>query len=82
MIKTEERPDIRTVSVQKNTWVLEVPDEICEREGFAKGTLVSLTIKDGAIQSTFIRRSEEARLAVKRFSEKYGDFMREIAPID
>lgn len=73
---------IKTVSVEKNTWVLEVPEEVCDRKGLAQGTLVSLTIKDGAISSTFIDRSVDAKRSVERFSAKYGDFMREIAPID
>jgi hypothetical protein len=82
MITSTDNDNIRTVAIEKNTWILEVPEEVCVREGFAKGTLVSLTIKDGAISSTFIARSADAQRSVKRFSAKYGDFMKEIAPID
>lgn len=39
----------------KDTWLLRLPKDICDKEGFAEGTLVSLTIKDGGIQSSFIR---------------------------
>ncbi len=42
-------------SAIKDTWILRLPKEICDIEGFAEGTLVSLTVKNGGIQSSFIR---------------------------
>ena len=50
--KTEER-------MAMDTWVMRLPDEVCNREGFAAGTLVSLTISNGAITSKFIKPSDE-----------------------
>lgn len=73
---------IKTVKVEKDTWVLELPDEICAGEGFAKGTLASLTIKDGAIRGSFISPTAGARKSAERFVGKYGDFMKEIEEID
>ena len=59
MINIEQKevatPGIRTVQIVKNTWILEMPTEICRHEGLADGTLVSLTIKDHGIQAQFIR---------------------------
>ncbi len=56
MIETLEKKDeLKTVSVEKDTWILELPSEICEKEGFAEGTLVSLTIKNSGIQASFIK---------------------------
>lgn len=72
----------KSIMAKKDTWVFEVPEDVCDREGLGKGTLVSLTIKDGAITSTFIPRSPEAKAAAQRFIAKYGDFMKEIAPFD
>jgi hypothetical protein len=46
---------MKTVSVEKDTWILELPVEICRKEGFAEGTLVSLTIKNSGIQASFIK---------------------------
>ena len=43
------------VSVEKDTWILELPAEVCRREGFAEGTLVSLTIKNSGIQASFVK---------------------------
>ncbi|NOT46422.1 MAG: hypothetical protein HOP17_01545 [Acidobacteria bacterium] len=59
MIKTakkhKDNNEVRTVNVIRNTWILEMPDEICDFEGMTRGTLVSLTIKDHGIQASFIR---------------------------
>ncbi len=56
MIETVEKTnEIKTVSIEKDTWILELPVEICEKEGFAEGTLISLTIKNSGIQASFIR---------------------------
>lgn len=56
MIETLEKTDeLKTVKLQKDTWILEVPTEICQKEGFAEGTLISLTIKNSGIQASFIK---------------------------
>jgi hypothetical protein len=59
--------EIKTISVEKDTWILELPAELCSREGFAVGTLASLTVKDGAIQGSFISPSEKAKQSAERF---------------
>ena len=75
MIETlEKNNELKTVSVEKDTWILEVPAEVCRKEGFAKGTLVSLTFKDSGIQTSFIHPSERAKNSAERFIGKYGDF--------
>ncbi len=51
-IKLDNNPSSKSV---KDTWLLRLPKDICDKEGFAEGTLVSMTIKDGGIHSTFIR---------------------------
>ena len=79
LVKTN---DLKTVSIEKNTWVLEVPAEVCEREGFAEGTLVSLTFRNGGIYSTYIPRSKSAKQSAQRFINKYGDFMKDVEDID
>lgn len=81
MISSADNKGLRTVAVEKNTWLLELPDELCVKEGLAPGTLASLTIKDGAILGTFIPRTDEAKAAVERFSERYGDFLTEMERI-
>jgi len=82
MINSANSQNLRTLAVEKNTWVLELPDEICAKEGFAPGTLASLTIKDGAILGTFIPRTDEANAAAKDFIARHGDFMTEMADVD
>jgi hypothetical protein len=40
---------------EKDTWILRLPKQVWDREGFAKGTRVSLTIKNSGIDARFIR---------------------------
>ena len=83
MIETLGKTDeLKTIKQEKDTWVLEVPVEICQREGFAEGTLVSLTFKNSGIQTSYIHPSEKARQSAERFVGKYGDFMKEIEKVD
>lgn len=83
MIETLEKTDaLKTVKVEKDTWILEVPAEICNKEGFAEGTLVSLTFKNSGIQTSYIHPTEKARKSAERFVGKYGDFMKEMQEID
>lgn len=83
MIETlEKQNELKTVSLEKDTWILEVPAEVCRKEGFAEGTLVSLTIKNGGIQASYIHPSEKSKKAADRFIGKYGDFMKEIEKVD
>ena len=58
--KTRER-------VSTDTWIMRLPDEVCDREGMAEGTLISMTVKDGGIQTKFISPpSEKLREISKR----------------
>lgn len=83
MIETLEKTDeLKTIKQEKDTWILEVPAEICRREGFAKGTLVSLTFKNSGIQTSYIHPSEKSKKSAERFIGKYGDFMNEMQEID
>ena len=83
MIETLEKTNkLKTIKQEKDTWILEVPAKICEKEGFAEGTLVSLTFKNSGIQTSFIHPSENAKKSAERFIGKYGDFMKEMQEID
>ncbi len=82
MTDSTGKPTIKTIEVTKNTWILELPSEICEREGFADGTLASLTIRNGAIQGSFIHPGAEAKRSAERFIKKYDGFMKDMEPVD
>ncbi|MBA2736942.1 MAG: hypothetical protein H0U50_09185 [Pyrinomonadaceae bacterium] len=83
MIETLEKTDeLKTVRQEKDTWIVELPSEVCRREGFAEGTLVSLTFKNSGIQTSYIHPSAKARKSAERFIGKYGDFIKEIQDID
>ncbi len=59
----------KTVNSEKDTWILKLPKEVCDREGFAVGTMVSLTIRNGAIQSSYIKPSAETESIFDRVIE-------------
>ncbi|HSK71593.1 MAG TPA: hypothetical protein VK892_07855 [Pyrinomonadaceae bacterium] len=82
MIKTAEKPgELKTVSIEKDTWILELPAELCRKEGFVERTLVSLTFKHGGIFTSYIHPSERAKASAKRFINKYDNFMKEMEKI-
>jgi len=86
--KTSKKPivhdaGIRTVSVVRNTWILEVPEEVCKVEGFAKGTLVCLTFKDNAIQARYIKPpSDKFQKTSRRVLERNFAAYEEMRKID
>ena len=45
----------KTANAEKDTWILKLPDEVCRRQGIAEGTMISLTYRNGGIQTTIIR---------------------------
>ncbi len=45
----------KTANAEKDTWILKLPDEICQREGIAEGTMISLTYRNNGIQTSVIR---------------------------
>lgn len=63
-----EKSEIET---DADTWIMRLPKEVCRREGFAENTLVSLTIKDGGIQTKFFAPpSKKLQEVGKRILEK------------
>ncbi|MEO6588160.1 MAG: hypothetical protein ABIP06_02430 [Pyrinomonadaceae bacterium] len=49
----------KSANAEQDTWILKLPKEICQKEGFAEGTLVSLTIKNSGIEAFFVRPPSE-----------------------
>lgn len=80
MIETKQ-DELKTVSIEKDTWILELPAEICEREGFAEGTLVSLTFKNDSIQGTYIKPSAETENFLDRIVEEEKEYFEEMKRI-
>jgi hypothetical protein len=66
---------------EKDTWILELPAEVCQREGYAEGTMVSLTVKDGGIQTSIIQPSAEIDDFVSRVVEEEREFFGEMKRI-
>lgn len=66
---------------EKNTWILELPAEVCQREGFADGTMISLSVKNAEIQTVFIRPSVEIDDFINRVVEEEKEFFEEMKRI-
>ncbi len=72
------KADNPKISPERDTWILELPPETCESEGFPVGTLVSLTIKDGGIQTSIIEPSAEIDDFVNMVVGEEREFFEEI----
>lgn len=70
VLGVEKRNELKTISFEKDTLILELPAEVCKREGFTEGTMVSLTFKDGGILSSIIRPSTEIENFVNQIIEE------------
>lgn len=82
MIKTPENTDeLKTVSIKKDTWILEVPNEVCKNEGFPEGTLISLTLKNDSISGVYLKPSKEIDDFVNRVVEEESEYFEEIKRI-
>ena len=76
-IEAEQKGDLPRA--EKDTWILRLPAETCQREGFAEGTMVSLTIRNHGIEACFIRPpSQKLREISSRLLEKNKELYAEL----
>ena len=73
--------ELKTLAVQKDTWILEVPPEVCKNEGFADGTLISLTLKNDSISGVYLKPSKEIEDFVGKVVEEELEYFEEIKRI-
>jgi hypothetical protein len=73
MMTTSDK-ELTTVSLEKDTWILEVPAEVCQREGFPSGTLISLTLKNNAVIGEYLKPSQEIDDFVNRIVKEDAKF--------
>lgn len=78
METTKITDELKTVSVKKDTWILEVPPEVCRSEGFPEGTLVSLTLKNDSISGTYLKPSKEIDDFVNKVIGEESEYFEEI----
>ena len=79
MIKTSEKTnELKTISVQKDTWILEVLPEVCQNEGFTQGTLISLTLKNDSISGVYLKPSKEIDDFVGKVVEEEREYFEEM----
>jgi hypothetical protein len=70
--------ELKTLAVQKDTWILEVPPEVCKNEGFADGTLISLTLKNDSISGVYLKPSQEIEDFVGKIVEEEREYFEEM----
>ncbi|MCU0240605.1 MAG: hypothetical protein MUC29_14280 [Pyrinomonadaceae bacterium] len=70
--------ELKTVKVEKDTWILEVPKEVCDREGFADGTLVSLTLSNNSISAKYLKPKKEIDDFVNSIIEEEKEYLEEM----
>lgn len=79
MLETVEKTnELKTLAVQKDTWILEVPPEVCKNEGFADGTLISLTLKNDSISGVYLKPSKEIEDFVSKVVDEEREYFEEI----
>ncbi len=79
MLETGEKSnELKTLAVQKDTWILEVPPEVCKKEGFAIGTLISLTLKNDSISGVYLKPSKEIEDFVSKVVDEEREYFEEI----
>lgn len=81
METTEKTDEFKTVSVKKDTWILEVPNEVCENEGFPEGTMISLTLKNDSISGVYLKPSKEIDDFVSKIIEEENEYFEEMKRI-
>lgn len=60
-------------------WIIEMPDEVAQAEGYAKGSKVVLSFQNGVIQTEILPpTSEEVKTEVNRLVKKYGAAFEEL----
>ena len=79
MINASEKIDeLKTVIVAKDTWILEVPNEVCRNEGFPEGTMISLTLKNDSISGVYLKPSKEIDDFVSKIVEEESEYFEEM----
>jgi len=82
MNKTLEKNDqLKTISAAKDTWILEVPPEVCQNEGFAEGTMISLTLKNDSISGVYLKPSKEIDDFVSKVVKEESEYFEEMKRI-
>ncbi len=79
MLETLDKTnELKTVKLEKDTWILEVPPEVCRKEGFAEGTMISLTLKNDSISGIYLKPSKEIDDFVNKVVEEEREYFEEM----
>jgi hypothetical protein len=78
LLPTKKTNESKKNTGEKDTWVIELPAEVCRREGFAEGTMISLTVKNAGIRTSIIHPSTEIDDFVTRVINEEKEYFEEM----
>lgn len=69
-------------SSEKDTWIFELPGDVCRREGYPEGTMVSLTVRNGGVMTSIIHPSADVDEFVDRVAREDAEYFEEMKRLD
>ncbi len=63
---------------EKDTWIFELPEDVCRREGYPEGTMVSMTVRNGGVMTSIIHPSADVDAFVDRIAREDAEFFEEM----
>ena len=63
---------------EKDTWIFELPADVCRREGYPEGTMVSMTVRNGGVMTSIIHPSADVDAFVERIAREDAEYFEEM----
>lgn len=77
-IEQVETKESQKINRKWDSWTIEIPQEIVEAQGLTEGALVSLTYRNGRIETEIIIPSARTKESLKRFVKNNREFLEEM----
>ena len=77
-IEQIEIEESESVKPKWDSWTIEIPQAVIEAQGLAEGTLVTLTYREGKIESELIIPSLKLKKIARRILEKRREVYEEL----
>ena len=77
-IEQIETTETESVKPEWDSWTIEIPQEIIEAQGLPEGSLVTLTYREGTIESEMIIPSYKLKEISQRILEKNREVYEEL----
>lgn len=63
---------------EKDTWIFELPMDVCRREGYPERTMVSMTVRNGGVMTSIIHPSADVDAFVERIAREDAEYFEEM----